>query len=185
MSTSTYPENITPEYVSQLTEATSTFLCPLSANVYGIEFVYFKVRDLESGMVLFEVQSEEDSVSEPPQDDSFRTVKYQLGPDFLKLKALGSTIDFLVGPREVRNFRMIERHYFRNVLLKSFDFNLDFCIPNTRNSWEVIYEIPELPADLEQLMIESPWETKSDSFYFVQNQLIMHNKAEYNYSDLS
>jgi protein unc-119 len=31
-------------------------------------------------------------------------------------------------------------------------------------------------------MIESPWETKSDSFYFVDNILIMHNKSEYNYS---
>ncbi len=31
-------------------------------------------------------------------------------------------------------------------------------------------------------MIASPWETKSDSFYFVDNELIMHNKAEYNYS---
>lgn len=30
-------------------------------------------------------------------------------------------------------------------------------------------------------MINSPWETKSDSFYFVENNLIMHNKAEYSY----
>jgi len=28
-------------------------------------------------------------------------------------------------------------------------------------------------------MIESPNETKSDSFYFVDNQLIMHKKAVY------
>ena len=26
------------------------------------------------------------------------------------------------------------------------------------------------------------WETKSDSFYFVNDQLMMHNKAEYNYA---
>ncbi|CAG9331519.1 unnamed protein product [Blepharisma stoltei] len=177
---------ITPDYVSQLTEATSTFLCPLSANTYGIEFVYFRVRDLESGMVLFEVQSEGETVSTEAaiDGDQFRTVKYHLGPDFLKLRALGSTIDFTVGPKEVRNFRMIERHYFRNNLLKSFDFNIDFCIPNTRNSWEVIYEIPEIPEELLQQMIENPWETKSDSFYFVQDELIMHNKAEYNYSPL-
>jgi len=30
-------------------------------------------------------------------------------------------------------------------------------------------------------MINSPFETKSDSFYFVDNKLIMHNKAEYAY----
>lgn len=31
-------------------------------------------------------------------------------------------------------------------------------------------------------MINSPWETKSDSFYFVENKLIMHNKAEFSYA---
>ena len=32
-------------------------------------------------------------------------------------------------------------------------------------------------------MIENPYETKSDSFYFVGDKLIMHNKAEYAYCD--
>lgn len=30
-------------------------------------------------------------------------------------------------------------------------------------------------------MIESPWETVSDSFYFVEDKLIMHTKAEFSY----
>lgn len=30
-------------------------------------------------------------------------------------------------------------------------------------------------------MINNPYETKSDSFYFVNSVLIMHNKAEYAY----
>lgn len=30
-------------------------------------------------------------------------------------------------------------------------------------------------------MIDNPWETRSDSFYFVNGELIIHNKAEYNY----
>lgn len=30
-------------------------------------------------------------------------------------------------------------------------------------------------------MIANPYETKSDSFYFVQNKLIMHNKASFKY----
>ena len=33
-------------------------------------------------------------------------------------------------------------------------------------------------------MINNPWRTKSDSFYFVENELIMHNKAEYDYSPI-
>lgn len=32
-------------------------------------------------------------------------------------------------------------------------------------------------------MIEHPFETKSDSFYFVENTLIMHNKADYAYNN--
>ena len=31
-------------------------------------------------------------------------------------------------------------------------------------------------------MMDAPWETRSDSFYFVQGKLIMHNKSEYNYA---
>lgn len=31
-------------------------------------------------------------------------------------------------------------------------------------------------------MIQNPFETKSDSFYFVEDKLIMHNKAEYAYN---
>jgi hypothetical protein len=30
-------------------------------------------------------------------------------------------------------------------------------------------------------MIENPFQTKSDSFYFVDNVLVMHNKASYKY----
>ena len=30
-------------------------------------------------------------------------------------------------------------------------------------------------------MIANPFETKSDSFYFVNNKLVMHNKASYKY----
>jgi protein unc-119 len=179
-------DEITPEYVSGLGEATDRFLCPLSANIYGIEFVYFKVRDLESGTVLFEVSNteEDEEAKEIIEDDSVRTIKYHLGPEFLNLTALGSTIGFKVGSKEVRNFRMIERHYYKSTLLKSFDFNLEFCIPGTMNTWEVIYEMPSIPEHTKAEMIAAPWETKSDSFYFVENKLIMHNKAEYNYSPL-
>eukprot|EP01009_Symbiontida_sp_KSa7_P008321 NODE_5775_length_301_cov_338.408730_g5163_i0.p1 GENE.NODE_5775_length_301_cov_338.408730_g5163_i0~~NODE_5775_length_301_cov_338.408730_g5163_i0.p1 ORF type:complete len:53 (-),score=7.70 NODE_5775_length_301_cov_338.408730_g5163_i0:114-272(-) len=44
-----------------------------------------------------------------------------------------------------------------------------------------IYDVPELSEEEVQEMVERPFETKSDSFYFVNDQLIMHNKAEYAY----
>ena len=39
---------------------------------------------------------------------------------------------------------MIERHYFKEKLLKSFDFNFGFCMPNSKNTCEHIYEFPRL-----------------------------------------
>jgi hypothetical protein len=105
-----------------------------------------------------------------------------------------------VGELAVPNFRMIERHYFRDRLVQNYDFAFGFCIPNSTNTWEQIYEFPQLEPELstsprpplpartdgvraEAAMIANPYETKSDSFYFVNDELIMHNKAEYAYSD--
>ncbi len=38
-----------------------------------------------------------------------------------------------IGSNPIREFRMIERHYFREKLLKSFDFDFGFCIPGKLN----------------------------------------------------
>lgn len=42
---------------------------------------------------------------------------------------------------------MIERHYFRERLLKTFDFDFGFCIPSSRNTCEHIYEFPQLSEE--------------------------------------
>ncbi|KAJ8402564.1 hypothetical protein AAFF_G00366470 [Aldrovandia affinis] len=82
----------------------------------------------------------------------------------------------------MNRFRLIERHYFRDQLLKTFDFEIGFCIPYSRNTCEHIYTLPELDSDTVEEMIANPFETKSDSFYFANNKLIMHHKAEYSFS---
>lgn len=175
-----------------------------------------------------------------------------------------------MGDKPVNNFRMIERHYFRNQLLKSFDFHFGFCIPSSKNTCEHIYDFPPLSEELSEWagscgqrdsetpswgdcgsdslsshpgslvsghhshvtyretwsprgwgnslrffslslshslegpavallrlltsappgwaslavneMIRHPYETQSDSFYFVDDRLVMHNKADYSYS---
>lgn len=43
---------------------------------------------------------------------------------------------------------MIEHHFFRDRLLKTFDFEFGYCIPYSRNSCEHIYEFPHLPPNL-------------------------------------
>ena len=195
---------ITPEVVRNYKEFTPKFLCGLSANVYNIKFKRFKVRDIETDFVLFDVSDESEENQDQENKDipdemkdenlkkiedediykSPRMIRYHLGPDFLDLKNLGSSLTFSVGDQPVKDFLMIERHYFNEKLVKSFEFKFDFCIPNSVNTWEYIYTVPEIEPKVKKQMIDQPWHTRSDSFYFVQNKLIMHNKAIYNYGPL-
>ena len=192
---------ITPDVVRNYKEFTPKFLCGLNANIYNIQFKRFKIRDMESDFVLFDVgdnsdinskeegkeKEEVDKAKKEEEEDiykSSRMIRYHLGPDFLDLKNLGSSLTFTVGDKPVKDFLMIERHYFNDLLIKSFEFKFDFCIPNSVNTWESIYTIPEIDPELKKKMIAEPWHTRSDSFYFVGDKLIMHNKAIYNYAPL-
>ncbi|VVC41143.1 GMP phosphodiesterase, delta subunit,Immunoglobulin E-set [Cinara cedri] len=181
---------ISPEDVLKLPNITKGYLCTPDANVYNIDFIRFKIRDLDTGVVLFEIakpsvildDNQTEGKVEETDLNSGRFVRYQFTPKFLKLKLVGATVEFTVGSKPVNKFRMIERHYFRNKLLKTFDFEFGFCIPHSKNTCEHIYKFPNLDPEMIKEMIQNPFETKSDSFYFVEDQLIMHNKAEYAYN---
>ncbi len=186
---------ITPEYTRNFNDFTDDFLCDIKDNLYNIKFLQFRVRDMDSGLVLFEVCDEDDKSEETNssstekgdkggESNNSRTIRYHLGPEFLELKNIGTSLTFSIGELPVKNLVMIERHYFKGNLIKSFEFKFDFCIPNSTNTWETLYIIPELKPGLKEEMIISPWDTKSDSFYFVDNKLVMHHKALYNYSML-
>ena len=54
------------------------------------------------------------------------------------------SVEFTIGDKQVSKFRMIERHYFHDRLLKSFDFEFGFLIPQSKNTMEHIYEFPTL-----------------------------------------
>lgn len=170
-------------------QPTPSYCCSLSANAYGIEFESFRIRDYDSDQLLFEVAQEPgaekvDLTTIPPEyEDQVRCISYDFGAAFLDLKTIGTTLTFSVGNQEIPNFRMIERHYFRDTLLRSFDFHFGFCIPNSTNTWEAIYDMPELDPELKQLMIDNPWETQSDSFYYVGDEMVLHNKAKYAYTE--
>uniref|UniRef100_A0A3Q2UPP3 Protein unc-119 homolog A n=1 Tax=Fundulus heteroclitus TaxID=8078 RepID=A0A3Q2UPP3_FUNHE len=77
-----------------------------------------------------------------------RFVRYQFTSAFLRLRQVGATVEFTVGDMPIENFRMIERHYFREKLLKSFDFEFGFCMPSSKNTCEHIYEFPPLSEDI-------------------------------------
>ncbi|KAK7088069.1 protein unc-119 homolog B-like isoform X2 [Littorina saxatilis] len=180
---------ITPDDVLRLGKSTEKYLCPPEANVYGIDFTRFRLRDMETQTVLFEVAKppptdgeEQEHEMDDSDPNAGRFVRYQFTSQFLKLKTVGATVEFVVGEKEVSKFRMIEKHYFGERLLKCFDFEFGFCIPHSRNTVEHIYEFPELSPDEVQEMVDRPYDTKSDSFYFVEDKLIMHNKADYAYN---
>ncbi|MEQ2162428.1 hypothetical protein GOODEAATRI_019667 [Goodea atripinnis] len=153
------------------------------------------------GGVLKRLKSRRSQVeSRPGTEEELRTKNGHISPeDVLGLRVATRALDprscpccplveFTVGNRPLNNFRMIERHYFRDHLLKSFDFDFGFCIPSSRNTCEHIYEFPQLSDSLGIVcfavlqMVECPYETQSDSFYFVDNRLVMHNKANYAYN---
>merc|ERR1711997_1276491 len=199
---------ITPEEILKINRPTSEYLCPKAANVFDIEFTRFRVRDFSAvpknkskskskdnnsssetihPPILIDIQRPEgyvESDEEKADPTNGRFVRYHLHKEFLNLKTLGAQITFTVGGKKVaKHFRMIERHYFKDKLIKSFDFNFGAAlIPNSENSIEHIYEMPKLSDKVKAQMIASPWQTKSDSYYFVEGKLIMHNKAEYAYN---
>lgn len=101
---------MTPDDVLHLNKIADEYLCSPDANVYEIDFTRFKIRDLESGAVLFEIakppseQYSEGSAEESifinedavnPEDcvdpNAGRYVRYQFTPQFLKLKTVGAT----------------------------------------------------------------------------------------------
>ena len=80
----------------------SGYLCSPDANIYDIEFTRFKIRDMETGLVLFEIvkppplepQEELKEYEDQEMDaDSGRFVRYQFTSQFLKLKTVGATYE--------------------------------------------------------------------------------------------
>ncbi|PKU29412.1 hypothetical protein llap_20284 [Limosa lapponica baueri] len=140
---------------SKRSDSLPNYLCTPEENVYKIDFTRFKIRDMESGTVLFEITKPAASgtSSEVPvwyswrdlffTEDEFKIVKLSDMSFFIIFE-----VEFTVGDKPINNFRMIERHYFRDQLLKSFDFEFGFCIPSSKNTCEHIYEFPQLSEDL-------------------------------------
>uniref|UniRef100_A0A8C2GLC1 Unc-119 lipid binding chaperone B homolog 2 n=1 Tax=Cyprinus carpio TaxID=7962 RepID=A0A8C2GLC1_CYPCA len=148
------------------------YLCSPEDNIYNISFSRFKIRDLEGGSVILDLKRH-CPTGDVIELDAVRFIQYHFSPAFLNLREIGATLEFTVGGKAVNKFRLIERHYFRDLLMKTFDFEIGFCIPYSRNTCEHIYF---------EDMISHPFETRSDSFYFANNTLIMHHKAEYSFS---
>lgn len=81
--------------VLKLSRPTDIFLCPLSANTYGIDFLSFRIRDMDSGAVLFEVSKDANAPAPvyPPDfdTDQLRSIEYKFPAQFLRYDTVGTT----------------------------------------------------------------------------------------------
>ena len=159
---------VIPEDVLDLKAPTKKFLCPLTANEYGIEFLSFVIQDYDTKKTIFEVSRDRPlpidfSMHDAMDPDSLRKINYELSEDFLRLPNISTTLVFSVGQEPLSDFRMVERHYFRDQLIKSYDFSFGFCIPGSTNTWEAVYALPPMDNALIDDMIAHPYETSSDS----------------------
>ena len=89
--------SIAPDDVLKLTKITDGFLCS-NTNEYQIEFTRFKIRDLETDTVLFDISKDvsenndtTDDNKQETTEDSGRFVRYLFSSSFLKLKHVGAT----------------------------------------------------------------------------------------------
>ena len=186
----------TVEDVMALTKPTEAFVCPLDANKYGVEFIGITMVDGENPKR--EVHHSGDSTGCDVEDfigmlrfltmmgdDSPRVIEYELDPSFLDLRRVQITTAFKVhGKAPLPNLRMIERHYHKDALLKSYDFTFPgpSPAPGEVATWTFEYELPEISPEEKQAMIANPGSVESDSFYFVDGELQMHHKAIYLYT---
>ena len=83
---------ISQEDVLQLNRSTETFLCDQADNVYEIDFVKFKLRDLDTAAVLFEVAKPDNVKTDfTVENNAARFIRYNFAAEFLKLKTIGAT----------------------------------------------------------------------------------------------
>ena len=69
------------------------FLCPISANTYGIEFLQFRIRDTDTAKIIFQVNADADvRLPENLDDlpDETRFIRYDFGAAFLQYKSIGT-----------------------------------------------------------------------------------------------
>ncbi|KAL6476575.1 hypothetical protein MHYP_G00150740 [Metynnis hypsauchen] len=146
---------VTPQYVLRLAGYTEAdYLCSPEDNIYNISFSRFKIRDLEGGSVILDLKKHcPTEIKDVKEQEAARFIQYHFTPAFLNLREIGATLEFTVGSKAV----------------------------NSRNTCEHIYSLPDLDPRTIEEMIAHPFQTRSDSFYFANNKLIMHHKAEYSF----
>lgn len=170
------------EDVQKINEPTKDFLVKLEDNTYGIKFIGFRLRDLETAEVFHEYLAQNKD-----ELDYFAShvLVYYFSNKILKAKTIGADLNFCVGDKPVKNLDFIEKHYINGKLEKSYEFKFPFYMPNSSNSIEFIYPVPKMSKDTEDKLKKGEnIEAFSDTFILVEGKLIIHRRASYTYSEL-
>lgn len=137
---------------------------------------------MPSKVVLFNITNPEIAQLNDHDVPTVRCSRYNLGSEFLNLRKIGLTMLLKNGAQPVKSLEMVERHYFRGRVLHQFSSKFGHVNPNCTIDWEVVYNMPSLSREEKQEIIDAPWEVKSDTFFFAEGKLIIHNRMEYNYA---
>lgn len=187
------PPTISFDEALALTQPTTEFKCRLKDNRFALQFLRFEVKDAHSKEVFYVHQQEvlpnaEMLINDDDYDaetlrlfDGMRNITYNFSRRFLSAKAISSTLVFKVGDLPVKDMTIVDHFFFKGKLVKSFKFTFPFCAPNATNEWEYVYEFPQLSEEVRAQMVAEPGETKSETFFFVDKQIVLHNKAEYRF----
>jgi hypothetical protein len=89
-------EKVTPEYILKMKSPSERFLCPLSANTYGIQFKSFSIGNFETKETLFDTEHDTInldttistcSASDP---DAFRAIRFSFPEGMLKIPSIAT-----------------------------------------------------------------------------------------------
>ena len=109
----------TIETAREMQTPADRFIWEPSDNIYNIKFMRFRIRDMDSGETIAEIQHpEDDDFDESLLSEEDRIIRYTFGPAFLDLKTIGTMLDFKIGEDPVKNLVLIERHYFKDKLVE-------------------------------------------------------------------
>lgn len=69
---------------------------------------------------------------------------YEFPISFFDSKYISTYLKIKVGDQEVRNLVLVENHYYKNERIANFMFKFPFAAPNSINTWEYVYDVPEI-----------------------------------------
>lgn len=173
-------KKLTLEEALKMEKPTKDFLIKLEDNTPGVRFNGFKLRDMETGEIYHEYYPENIFELDYYAD---HILNYKFPNKLIKnQKNLGTSLKLCVGNNMIKNSVLLERHYINDHLAASFNFKFPLFFPDSQNSIEFIYSIPKMPPEVQAKIDKGEdIEAKSDTFIFVEGNLVVHRRAQYQY----